>query len=97
MKPRFRQRRVRLDRSRHFNIGERDRQKHTEMRFARQFLKHVDVPTDQRRLGDDADRLLKIDTNLQTTSREFVIRLERNVRIGRERENDLVAFPRWLH
>src|ERR1041385_5690716 len=97
VKARLRQRRVRLDRARDLDIRERNRQKHTEMRLARQLLQHVDVPTDHRRLRDDPDRLLKLDTNFQTSSRQFVIRFERNIRIGRKPKDDLVAFPRRFH
>src|ERR1043166_7045074 len=66
------------------------------MRLARKLLQHIDVATNHRRLRDDAHRLLKLHTHFEALSRELVIGFEWNVRIRREREDDLVAFPRRL-
>src|SRR6185312_1163261 len=39
---------------------------------------------------------MKLGAHLETTPCEFIVGLERDVRIGRERENNLFAFPGWL-
>ena len=62
-----------------------------------EFLKHVDVSANQRRLGDDSDRLAKLSADFQTLPRQLVVCFERNVRIGSKRENYLIALPRRLH
>ena len=84
MKSRFRQRSERLDCPRYCNIREGNRKEHAETRIRREILKHVDVSTDQRRLRDHTDRITKLSTDFQTATRQFVIRFERNVRIGSE-------------
>src|SRR3982751_463868 len=40
---------------------------------------------------------MKFSADLKTLSRKFVFGLEGNIRIGRERENDLITLPRRLH
>src|SRR6185295_6003271 len=97
MKTSFRQRRVRLDGSRNFAIGKRNREEHAQVCISRQLLQDIDVSADQRRLSNDPYRLSKLRANLQTLTVQLVISFQGNIRIGRTREYYLFALPRRLH
>ena len=58
---------------------------------ARELGKHVDVALDERRLGDDADRVPVLGADLEAAARQPVRRLERLVAVGDAAEDDDVS------
>src|SRR5262249_47618990 len=75
----------------------RDRDENADVCFVGERLQHIDVAANQSRFGYDANWITKLSTDFETLSRQFVIRFERNVRVGGERKNDLLALPGRLH
>src|SRR5206468_3013868 len=55
------------------------------------------VAPDERRLRDDADGVSKLKTDFETRARQLVIRFERQIRVGCEREDDCLPLPTRSH
>ena len=56
----------------------------------------LDVALDQRRLGDDGRRILPLDADLETATRQPVRRLQRLVTVGDAAEDNRLAPPALL-
>jgi hypothetical protein len=89
--------RKRFERTRRLVIAERDREEDRDGCFAREGDEQIEVASNQSRLRDDADRIAKLQTDLQTFSRQLVMRFERQVGVGREGEDEFIAFPGGAH
>ena len=57
---------------------------------------HVEVALDERRLGDDADRVAILGADLEAAARQPIGRLERLVAVGDAGEDHELALPRPL-
>src|SRR6202011_512630 len=56
----------------------------------------IEVALDERRLGDDADRVPVLRAHLEAAAREPIRRFERLVAVGDAGEDDELALPRPL-
>src|SRR5215510_6995349 len=63
----------------------------------RELSDQLEVAADEGRLRDQADRVAEFQADLQAFSRKLIVGFERDVRVGREREDQNIALPALLH
>src|SRR5258706_158890 len=59
-------------------VGKRDREVESQAGLLRKSLQHINVTSNQSRLGDDTDQIAKLSADFQTATRQLVIRFQRH-------------------
>src|SRR5262249_10884259 len=78
-------------------VCERNREVDLGRGLTRERCEQFFVAPYERRLGDDADGVAEFKTDFETAARQFVVELKRDVRVGREGEDERLPFPRRSH
>src|SRR5437763_811523 len=89
----LRRRDLRLEGAGVIAVPERDAHRYGNASHSGKLGQQIHVALDQRRLGDDADRIAIVPAHFQAAARQLVARLERLVAIRHAAEGDQFAFP----